>query len=411
MTGSARGVAFGALVVAIGLAIAQTLGYALNVVGARYLGPDGFGAFASLLSILVIGSVVGGGFQAVGARRLVLSATTQRRGQAATILRITLWSALVVSSVTLAISPLLQWLLHINGWFPVALTALALIPVTVAGAQYAITQGREDFGRLATMYALVGLGKAAGGIAGALIWGTLLGAMWGLTLGSMTTMLIGLVVLRPVVTKPAQALPGFIKESLHATHALGALFVLTNVDIILARVLLSPEQAGLYAVGSIVAKIAFWLPQFVGVVAFPRMADHRRDRATKFAVLSVGVMGAVTVAGTAIFAPTIIGVIGGAEYVALGPILWLFAAAGSMYAVGQAVLLSRIAQGDRRAVIAVWIAAGLLGAIALVWARSVTGLVLCACAAGAALCVTSLVVLLRESSSARDYWAGQADGR
>ena len=411
MTGSARGVAFGALVVAMGLAIAQALGYALNVVGARFLGPDAYGAFASLLSILVIGSVVGGGFQAVGARRLVLSSITEQRGQAATILRITLWSALIVCVTTLAISPLLQWLLHINGWLPVALTALALIPVTIAGGQFAISQGREDFTRLAIMYALVGLGKAAGGIAGALIWGTLLGAMVGLTLGSMTTLIIGLVLLRPVVSKPAQALPGFVKESLHATHALGALFVLTNIDIILARVLLSADQAGLYAVGSIVAKIAFWLPQFVGVVAFPRMADHRRRVATKLAVLSVAGIGAATVACTALLGAEIVNVIGGAGYIGLSPILWLFAAAGAMYAVGQAVLLSRIAQADRRYVLAVWIAAGLLGVIAIVWARSITGLVLCACAAGASLCFTSLVVLFRENRSATRYCAGQADGR
>ena len=403
MTGSARGVAFGALVVAMGLAIAQALGYALNVVGARSLGPDGFGAFASLLSILVIGSVVGGGFQAVGARRLVLASVAQRHGQAATILRITLWSALIVCATTLAISPLLQWLLHINGWLPLALTAVALIPVTIAGAQYAITQGREDFARLATMYALVGLGKAAGGIAGALIWGTLLGAMVGLTLGSMTTLLIGLAVLRPVVGRSTAALPGFVRESLHATHALGALFVLTNVDIILARVLLSADEAGLYAVGSIVTKIAFWLPQFVGVVAFPRMADHRRARATTIAVLAVAGIGAVAVAGTAVFAAQIVSVIGGTDYSALAPILWLFAAAGGMYAVGQAMLLSRIAREDRRSVIVVWIAASLLSAVALVWARNVTGLVLCACAAGAALCVTGLVVLVREGRAVARY--------
>ena len=403
MTGSARGVAFSALVVALGLAIAQTLGYALNVVGARFLGPDGFGAFASLLSILVIGSVVGGGFQAVGARRLVLSSITQRRGQAVTILRITLWSALIVGGTTLAVSPLLQWLLHIDGWLPLALTALALIPVTIAGAQYAITQGGENFARLATMYALVGLGKAAGGIAGAIISGTLLGAMVGVTLGSTATLIVGLAVLRPVVARPALALPGFVKESLHATHALGALFVLTNIDIILARVILSPEQAGLYAVGSIVAKIAFWLPQFVGVVAFPRMADHRRSRATKYAVLTVAAIGVVTVTCTALCAPWIVGVVGGADYVALAPILWLFAAAGALYAVGQALLLSRIAQEDRRSVITVWLSAGLLGAGALFWARSVTGLVICACIAGAVLCLSGLVVLVREARSVRAY--------
>jgi O-antigen/teichoic acid export membrane protein len=133
--------------------------------------------------------------------------------------------------------------------------------------------------------------------------------------------------------------------------------------------------------------------------------------ATKLAVLSVAGIGAATVACTALWGAEIINVIGGADYIGLSPILWLFATAGAMYAVGQAVLLSRIAQADRRSVIAVWMAGGILCVIAIVWARSITGLVLCACVAGASLCLTSFVVLFRENRSATHYCAGQADGR
>ena len=114
-------------------------------------------------------------------------------------------------------------------------------------------------------------------------------------------------------------------------------------------------------------------------------------------------IGVVTVTCTALCAPWIVGVVGGADYVALAPILWLFAAAGALYAVGQALLLSRIAQEDRRSVITVWLSAGLLGAVALFWARSVTGLVICACIAGAVLCLSGLVVLVREARSVRAY--------
>ena len=44
------------------------------------------------------------------------------------------------------------------------------------------------------------------------------------------------------------------------------------VDLILARVVLDGDDAGRYALGAVATKAAFWLPQAVGVVLYPRMA-------------------------------------------------------------------------------------------------------------------------------------------
>ncbi len=51
-----------------------------------------------------------------------------------------------------------------------------------------------------------------------------------------------------------------------------ALTVLANLDLLLARVVLDDVASGRYAVGSVVAKVAYWAPQAVVVVAYPRLA-------------------------------------------------------------------------------------------------------------------------------------------
>ena len=64
-----------------------------------------------------------------------------------------------------------------------------------------------------------------------------------------------------------------------ATSGLLGLFLLANVDVLLARHYLDQAAAGRYALGAVVAKIAFWAPQFVVTVIFPRLvgaADPRR---------------------------------------------------------------------------------------------------------------------------------------
>lgn len=385
------------VLVAGALGIAQIAAYAVSVVAARALGPDGFGVLAALLGILLIGSVLAMGIQAVAARRLVQVEAASRDGAARSMLRDGLIGGGAVALATLAISPLLVWLLRLDGWGALVLAAATLVPITWAGAQYGVAQGRESYGRLATVYAVVGLGRGIGGVVGALVTGTPLGTMAGLALGTAVGAIIGRIVVAPLAAAPRERLDGFFGESAHATHALLALFVLTNIDVLLARALLTPDEAGVYGVGAVIAKVAFWLPQFVGVVAFPRFADARRGRATVISLLAVGTIGALVVAGTALLPGLVVAFVGGAAYVSLVPLAWLFAAIGASFALAQALLLTRLAIDDRRAVIAVWAAAALLVALAtIVLPHTVGGLATSALVAGLVLAAIGVGVTVRE---------------
>ena len=78
--------------------------------------------------------------------------------------------------------------------------------------------------------------------------------------------------------------------------ALLAFFALTNVDIVVARNVLPPREAGLYAAGLILVKAVLFLPQFVVVLAFPAMAsDPRRRRALLLSTVVVLGVGMVVV--------------------------------------------------------------------------------------------------------------------
>lgn len=394
---TSRTLASHTVVVAAALGIAQVAAYAVSVIAARALGPDGFGILAALLGILLIGSVLAMGIQAVAARRLVTLAAQARPGAARSMLRDGLIGGIGVACATLIVSPLLMWLLRLDAWASLVLAALAFIPLTWAGAQYGVAQGREAYRRLAAVYAIVGLGRGVGGVVGALATGTVLGTMAGLALGTMLGALVGRWVVAPLAQAPRERLDGFFAESAHATHALLALFVLTNVDVLLARALLTPEQAGLYGVGAVIAKIAFWLPQFISVVAFPRFADARRGKATVVSLLAIAALGAVVIVVTAVMPGVVVSFVGGSAYANLVPITWMFASIGAAFALAQALLLTRVARDDRRAVVAVWGAALLLVALAtLVMPRTVEGLALSALTAGLALTAVGLIVTVRQ---------------
>ena len=141
-----------------------------------------------------------------------------------------------------------------------------------------------------------------------------------------------------------------------------------NLDVVLARHYLSAHDAGLYAVGAVVAKGCFWLPSFVPVMALPGLADPLRRRATAIRALAVVAVSAATLTvGAYAFGSLVVRMIGGSAYTELGDRVWLFAAAGSLLAVAQVLLYSRLATEDRRAIAPMWAVVVLEAAVIALW--------------------------------------------
>ena len=120
------------------------------------------------------------------------------------------------------------------------------------------------------------------------------------------------------------------RETARATYSIGALFALANLDVVLARHFLSPRQAGLYAVGAVLAKGAFWFSSFVPVMALPGLSDpSRRRRTAALAIGTVVVVGALATLAALVFGDLAVRLVGGAAYASLADRAWLFAAVGS----------------------------------------------------------------------------------
>lgn len=182
----------------------------------------------------------------------------------------------------------------------------------------------------------------------------------------------------------AEVLPVF-----RAAQVQAALMALSSADLIVSRIVLGEDDAGRYALGAIAAKIAFWLPQAVGVVLYPRMAQPRHSaRAVRSALAVLTGIGALAVAGAAVAAP-LAPLFAGQDYAPIQGLLWLFALNGALLAVLQGALLSAIA-ADRTAPAAItWIGLAVGVTVMLTCAHSVTSLIVIATATSA---VTTLVI-------------------
>jgi len=371
--GERRSLPRAGVVMAVGLGLGNAGNYAYNIAMSRMLGPSAYGALAALLALVLIGAVPGLALQAVVARHSALRAGDERAVAA-------LWSRLLVTTlafgaalglVAVAAAPLVDAFLHLGSLGPSLWLAATLVPLPALAAVQGMLQGSERFGALAALLLLNAAGKLAAGLGLVALGGRVGAALSGAVVGEVVALLAGIAYIRRDLGlgKAGRDVTGLAREVWEASAAMLGLLLLSNLDTPLARHYLDAHDAGLYAVGAIMAKIAFWGPQFVGMVVFPRLVTARagatatamagggavphagdpvRRRYLTGALAVVAMLGLLLVVLTAAAPHLAVLLPFGARYRQVGPLLPLFAALGTMLALAQLVLFSGIAAADRR---------------------------------------------------------------
>jgi O-antigen/teichoic acid export membrane protein len=367
----------GSGVIAIGMGIMNVGTYGFTLLAARILGPREYGALAALMGLMLVTAVVQLGLQATAARRV----STQPHRLAETeheVIRASWKAAWALVAIATLASPLVVGLLRPGGpwggYLAALLLAVSCLPLTLMGAQAGLLQGERRWFFLAAVYVAVGLGRVLLGLGGMLWREDVTGAMVGVTLGNVVPAVIGWLALRrrvpatagahesPGATEAPEPATGVLAEVAHNSHSLLAFFALTNTDVVLARILFDPHDSGLYAGGLILAKAVLFLPQFVVVIAFPNMSDPAVRRRMEVSALGVVLaMGLAATLGAALLRPLAVVFVGGPEYSELEPLIWAFAAVGTLWAMEQLMVYSTVARQSRRSVAVIWV-----GLVALV---------------------------------------------
>ena len=397
----------GAGVVAASITAMNVATYGFTLVAARLLEPRYFGELTALMGIILVGNVAALGLQATTARRLATESDPERQAAVIRAARRATWiSAACVCGGALAISPLLQSILDLTSWWSTVLVAATLGPLTVFGTQAGIAQGRRRWGRLAVLYASVGAGRLAFGSLAAVLDPSPTTAMVGVFVGSLIPVVAGLPLLRtdPPAGEATAADPAtggsrsVLVETLHGTHALLAYFALTNADAVLARIVLSPHDSGVYAAGLIVTKACLFLPQFVTIVAYPDLARAVDNRTRRIAALLIAALGGCVVAGTWLLPDLALAFVGGEEYADVRSLLPLFALEGSTFALVHLLLYDALARRSRVIVVGLWTALAAASVVVLVSVDRIGPMpaIMTAAAAGVALVA---VVPIRARSS------------
>lgn len=412
----------GSGIIAIAMGVMNVSTYAFTILAARLLGPSEYGALAALMGLLIVINVASLGLQATGARRVSASPQDLVHIESE-ILSASYRSALGLGLLCLLAIPLVTWTLRLDNWTSAALLAVTAVPLTVMGGQAGILQGERRWLSLAAIYLAMGLGRVVFGVTALLVSPHALSAMVGVAIGACVPTVIGWFAIRhparlrdraPLLDanqRPDQDIDqgigqrqvgwsrgGVLREVGHNSHALLAFFALSNADVVIARVVLDDHLSGLYAGGLILTKAVLFMPQFVVVIAFPSMAEAgaRRSMHLKALVVVLGI-GALATGGAWALPELAVTFVGGDAYGDLQPVIWGFAAVGTLLAMIQLMIYSVVARQHQRMVFVVW--AGLLALVGFApVVSSVTTLLIGVAVVDSCLLVVLLLSSLREPS-------------
>ena len=358
-------VAKGMIFVGVATLLGNGTAYLLSMVSARVLDPADFGALGALLGLLVIIATLGISTQALTARRVSTASATERKDVEGQAIRLSIFTAFAILIGAVIIS----WPVSVIFAIPIlaVLTGVASLGFVVIGsAAMGIAQGREEHIKLSIAFIANTACRAFGGIIGVVVFQSVTGVGFGVLIGCAVGAAIAYQLIAPKTFSP-KLKDGIGIEFGHIAHALIVLFTLTNIDVLLARVFLTEDLSGEYSVGVLLAKIAFFLPNAIIIVLFPKMSSGDSHRALYIATALTAMVGVAITLASVFAGDMIISILGGSQYTDLGGEAWLFALEGSAFALVQVLLYARLAAQDRRAVLAVWGALAVLAVIVVGW--------------------------------------------
>ena len=357
------------LFILIFLNSANVFNYFFQLVVGRALTSTNYGIFNSLLSLATITSSPINIIHIV-LSRYIAKMSVSGMGQIKTLLIKSLRGMLFISSALLCLGFLaIPWIknyLHLDASIPVVLmisfVCISLFSPILSG----MLEGLHRF----TIFGFCSVSNALTRFIGAFILVSLIG--WGVN-GAFLTVIIGSIVatiygfwglkdLFKTTEKDissnlfgemrSYALPVFLSTSM--------IMMLGNLDTILVRHYCTPEEAGLYAVGAILGRVAFILPSTLLIVLFPSAAKNHAVGEEKKYIFWVS-FGLTTILSGAIaliffyWPEDIIDLLFGSKYKEAAPLLQIIGIAMAILGLANVIFSYQLARSEY---FYIWILAG-----------------------------------------------------
>jgi O-antigen/teichoic acid export membrane protein len=291
----------GFLIIIVGLG--NVFNFYFHIFMSRNLGPEGYSALNSLLSLLYIVAI-----PIITIQTTITKFTAQysATGESARVRRLFLQcllrvgiAAFVLMSIILVGAPWVGDFFNISANGPIRIAGVLLFFTYLMPVFWAVLQGREQFTFLGFSYFFGFIGKCAFGILFALIGWGVGGVLFGVVLSFILAFVVGFPPIRDILRPTQDDVRVDMKPIyLYVLPVVTALFFLSffcNLDIALVRHFYGHSEEGLalagyYATASIVGKAFLFLPHGIILALFPKVARKKATGEDPLPILKRGLL-------------------------------------------------------------------------------------------------------------------------
>ena len=357
------------MVVGTSIAMWSIGAFAFYLVAGRALGPEAYGLVAALQSVIVVAAQPITGLQWSVARVIASAADDRRQDAQATyrraLIRTTSWAtglAVVATGVTIALSERG----HSIPLWPLIVTYASIVAVIPLFLAAGALQGERRYKGLAWSYASSGILRAPIllvllALPLSKVDASMLAVGLAIAIGATWAVALTRSDLRVRQRPATDTWRAFLRSLPAVMIGLIGIAVLTNVDVVAAKLAIGGDEAGLFGAASVVAKALLVVPQALTIVLLPRVARRKADGGNTGSLLAAGIVtmaiaGVVAMALAVPLAEPVMRIAFGPQFAAAANLLVPFLGATTLLGALLILVNHHVARNDHRFV---WTVGGL----------------------------------------------------
>ena len=334
--------------------------YIYNLIMGRWLGPSLFADLSLIVTLLLVVTFLTAPIQMTAARYSAIHTADGDEKTLASLRRfiwfVALGLGLMLTVFFAILAPALKSFFHTKSFLPFIIFGAALPFAMLQSVERGMLQGRTNFKILAVSYQVEMWSRLLVSILLVTLGLSVNGAVIGISLSFVFTWLVA----RSAVTglRSRENISKEMRAELLAFAApvlvsqLGQILI-NNSDVILVKRFFEASDAGRYAALALIGRIVFFATWSVVTTMFPIVAQKQKmgEPHAHLLWISLGIVAGVSlpIVLLTLFVPEwVVSILFGDKYLSIANLLWFYALATTLYAMGNVVINYRLSLGMGR---------------------------------------------------------------
>ncbi|MBS3151734.1 oligosaccharide flippase family protein [Candidatus Woesearchaeota archaeon] len=342
------------LILFFAIGTANVLNYFFRFFVGRSLGPEEFGVFEVLLSLIYVIVIPLTAIQTTLSKFVAEFKVKNEDKKIAYLFSKSIKKiglvGLMVALIFLAVSPILASFLKIEELSPLIIIGVFMTFTFLIPVLRGFLQGLQRFKLLGSTFIVESLIKIGFGIP-LIYWGFgVNGAIWGFMLGFFLPFLIIFYFVSRLFRSAKEKFESsnIYKYSFPVLIMLVSLTIFYTLDLILVKRFFDPITAGYYAALSLFGKVIFFASMSISIVMFPKVSElnsqNKNTRSLLFKSLLITlILGAIGSLFYYLTPDLVVNLLFGKEYLIIAPLLGFFGIIMTIYSLSYVIAYYNIA--------------------------------------------------------------------